>query len=259
MVDEVAALLERKLDEHNRPSFISRDPVSIPHAFQKKQDIEIAGFFAAIFAWGNRVTIIRKSGELMERMGRAPHSFCLHHRPAELEQLKGFCHRTFNDTDLLYFLEFLSWHYRSHDSLEEAFTRRLEPGDHSVESALNGFQDYFFSLPSAPARTRKHIPAPSSGSSCKRLCMFLRWMVRKDERGVDFGLWHKISPAQLVCPLDVHVARVARKLGLLQRKQDDWQAALELTTRLRQLDPQDPIRYDLALFGLGVNEKSNDG
>lgn len=247
--------LDRKAAEYNQPSFIESDPVCIPHAFARKQDIEIAGFFAAIFAWGNRTTIINKSRELLALMDNAPHAFCVQHTENDLRRFLEFKHRTFNPTDLLYCLGFLQQHYRNNDSLETAFSKWMEPGDENTENALNGFYHYFFSPGDAPARTRKHIAAPEKSSTCKRLNMFLRWMVRRDKQGVDFGCWENIAPAQLVCPLDVHVARVARRFNLLQRNVPDWQAALELTNYLRRLDPADPVKYDFALFGLGVVEK----
>jgi uncharacterized protein (TIGR02757 family) len=247
--------LDTKVDEYNQPSFIKDDPVSVPHLFTKKQDIEIAGFFAAIFAWGNRATIIQKSTQLMELMEMKPHEFCLHHNTAGLKRLMKFKHRTFNATDLLYFIEFLKFHYSKNNSLESAFTNWMDKKDQTVENGLRGFFQYFFSLQDAPLRTKKHIAAPERNSTCKRLNMFLRWMVRKDNKGVDFGIWKNISPLQLICPIDVHVARVARHFNLLKRKQTDWQAALELTDNLRELDRDDPVKYDFALFGLGVMEK----
>ena len=243
--------LNDKVELYNQPSFIKHDPVSIPHLFSKKQDIEIAGFFAAIFAWGNRTTIIQKSKELMQLMDNAPYDFCLHHTPAQLIKLSEFKHRTFNTTDLLYFIEFFKQHYSKYKSLETAFT--MHGG--SVEKILTGFHQYFFSLDHVPFRTKKHIATPERNSSCKRLNMYLRWMVRQDNKGVDFGIWKSISPSQLICPIDLHVARVARRFNILQRKQTDWQAALELTEYLRTLDPADPVKYDFALFGLGVMEK----
>lgn len=249
------AFLIKKAAEYNQPSFIKDDPISIPHLFTKQQDIEIAGFFASIFAWGNRTTIINKSKELMKLMDMAPHQFILESDPGKLKQLEGFKHRTFNATDLFYFIEFLHQHYSSHKSLEAAFLKGMGPHDQTVEQALRGFYDYFFSLEDVPTRTRKHIATPARGSSCKRLNMYLRWMVRKDKKGVDFGIWKSISPAQLICPLDLHVARVAKNFGLLHRSQSDWLAALELTSWLRTLDPKDPARFDFALFGLGVMEK----
>lgn len=257
--------LDKKVSEYDQPSFILNDPICIPHSFSKKQDIEIAGFFAAIFAWGNRTTIINKSRELMQLMDNDPHQFCLNHDVLDLKRLMGFKHRTFNTTDLLYFIEFFKHHYSKNNSLESAFFNKktilkenpeASPiGGGLVGAALNYFYNYFFSLEDSPARTVKHIASPQKNSTCKRLNMFLRWMVRKDNHGVDFGIWKKISPSQLVCPIDVHVARVARHFKLLDRKATDWQAALELTNNLRTLDESDPVKYDFALFGLGVMEK----
>lgn len=247
--------LKRFLDEavtrYNTPSFVASDPVSIPHLFTKKQDQEIAGFFAAVFAWGNRPMIIRKSTELMQLMKMSPYQFCLNHTDDDLRSLLGFKHRTFNPTDLLYFIEFFRFHYTRHESLETAFTAHGK----TVREMLSGFHDYFFSLEDAPARTRKHISTPARHSTCKRLNMFLRWMVRRDDKGVDLGIWQNIRPSGLICPVDLHVARVARQLKLLSRPQTDWQAAEELTATLRRMDKNDPVKYDLALFGLGVIEK----
>lgn len=243
--------LDSKVEEYNRPSFIQNDPVTIPHAFTKKQDIEIAGFFAALFAWGNRTTIINKSKELMQLMDNAPFEFCTRHTEKDLQRLLQFKHRTFNTTDLLYCLSFFRHHYTLHRSLESAFTEHGE----TVEQMLTGFHHYFFSLEHVPARTKKHIATPERKSSCKRLNMFLRWMVRRDNKGVDFGIWKKISPSQLICPIDVHVARVAKRINLLERKQADWQAAVELTHQLSLFDKADPVKYDFALFGLGAIEK----
>lgn len=247
--------LNRKTEEYNQPSFIKDDPVSIPHSFTRAADIEIAGFFAAVFAWGNRTIIIKKSRELMQAMDLAPHQFILQHTDNDLKKLLSFKHRTFNTTDLLYFIEFLKFHYSKHSSLEIAFTRGMEKDDATIENGLAGFHHYFFSLEDVPARTRKHIATPEKNSTCKRLNMYLRWMVRQDKCGVDFGIWKTISPVQLICPIDLHVARVAKRFNLLPRKQIDWQAAIELTTALRKLDPNDPVKYDFALFGLGVVEK----
>ncbi|HTL08018.1 MAG TPA: TIGR02757 family protein [Chitinophagaceae bacterium] len=253
--EKLKDFLDRKAAEYNQLSFLKDDPVCIPHQFTKKQDIEIAGFFAALFAWGNRTTIINKSKELLGLMDNAPHDFCLQHSAVELQKLLSFKHRTFNATDVLYFVLFLQHHYSISDTLETAFTQWMGRHDEDTEQALNGFQQYFFSLQDAPVRTRKHIASPQKNSTCKRLNMYLRWMVRRDKKGVDFGLWRNISPAQLVCPIDVHVARVAKRFNLLQRKQLDWQAAVELTQYLRKLDAKDPVKYDFALFGLGAIEK----
>lgn len=285
------AFLDAKADQYNRPEFIENDPVVIPHRFTAQQDIEIMGFFAAILAWGQRKTIISKCNELIERMDGSPYDYILKHEETDLRSLLGFKHRTFNDTDLLYFVSFLKQHYSHYDSLEDAFLpsrtglfhnevlreefmdqvqgpytgesfssppcylSELQPDDHRVETMLNHFRTYFFSLSDYPSRTIKHISSPTQKSTCKRLNMFLRWMVRKDDRGVDFGLWSRISPSQLMCPCDLHVDRVARKLKLISRKQTDWLTVVELTARLREFDPHDPVKYDFALFGLGIEEK----
>jgi len=243
--------LDKKVGEYNRPEFIKDDPISIPHLFTKKQDIEIAGFFAAIFSWGNRTTIINKSKELIKRMDNSPYEFIENHTVKDLKTLKGFKHRTFNEDDLFYFVESLHHHYSKHNSLEQAF---FPTKNSNTEQGLIQFRNYFFSHEHLK-RTEKHISSPLQKSTCKRLAMFLRWMVRKDNNGVDFGLWENISSSQLICPIDVHVARVAKKLGLLKRKQVDWLAAIELTESLRQLDKGDPVKYDFALFNLGVIEK----
>jgi uncharacterized protein (TIGR02757 family) len=251
---ELKRFLDKKVELYNQPAFIRNDPISIPHLFNKKQDIEIAGFFAAVFSWGNRTTIINKSKELMQRMDNAPHQFILQHSKKDLKKIIDFKHRTFNASDLLYFLQFLQGHYRKNKSLENAFAGGMNKNDDTVENGLNAFRKYFF-IYEHERRTEKHIASPAFNSSCKRLNMFLRWMVRRDNKGVDFGIWEKISPSQLICPLDLHVARVAKRLKILERKQTDWLAALELTQYLRTLDSNDPVKYDFALFGLGVMEK----
>jgi len=251
---DLREFLDKKVEEYNQTYFIKNDPISIARLFNKKQDIEIAGFFAAIFSWGNRATIINKSKELMQRMDNDPHAFITQHTENDLKKLIDFRHRTFNTADLLYFIEFLSLHYFKNKSLENAFTSGINRNDNTVENGLNAFRKYFF-IYEHEKRTEKHIAAPAMNSTCKRLNMFLRWMVRRDDKGVDFGIWKNISPSQLICPIDVHVARVARKLGILKRKQTDWRAAVELTEYLRTLDKQDPVKYDFALFGLGVMEK----
>lgn len=255
MKESLRKFLDEKVALYNQPDFIPEDPICIPHRFSIKQDIEIAGLFAALFAWGNRTTIIKKSKELLTRMDNAPYEFILHHKETDLKSILGFKHRTFTETDILYFIQFLRYHYEQAESLESAFTQWMLKGDRTVETGLNGFQRYFFSLEDAPRRTRKHVASPAKNSSCKRLNMFLRWMVRKDDTGVDFGIWNKIQPSQLICPIDLHVARVAKRFGLLDRPNADWKAALALTNELRRLDKQDPVKYDFALFGLGVVEK----
>ena len=255
MQNNLADFFNAKVIQYNQLDFIKDDPICVPHRFTKLQDIEIAGFFAAIFAWGIRTTIINKSNELLKLMDDAPHDFIINHQPHDLKKLLVFKHRTFNTTDLLYFIHFLQHHYQENISLESAFTKMILPNDETIEHGLIGFHQYFFSLEDYPARTKKHIATPYKNSSCKRLNMFLRWMVREDKAGVDFGIWKTIKPSQLVCPIDVHVARVAKRFNLLDRKLVDWQAALELTTYLKTLDANDPVKYDFALFGLGVMEK----
>jgi uncharacterized protein (TIGR02757 family) len=250
--NEVSELLNSKFEKYNQPNFIINDPISIPHLFTKKQDIEIMGFWAAMLAWGQRKTIIVKCQELIKLMGGEPHDFVLNHSESDLKPFLNFKHRTFNTTDTLYFLTFFKQYYQNHNSLEEVFVAKLKPDDLNIEPALIHFQSEFFGIEDSPIRTRKHIATPQRGSSCKRLNMFLRWMVRQDKTGVDFGLWKVISPAQLICPCDVHVDRVARKLGLIQRPTTDWKTAVELTETLKMLDPLDPVKYDFALFGLGV-------
>ena len=253
----IKQLLDQKVKQYNHIDFIEKDPISIPHLFTKQQDIEIAAFFAAIFAWGNRTTIIQKSKELLERMDNAPFEFCIQHQAKDLKKLGGFAHRTFKDTDLLYCIAFFKHHYTTQKSLETAFFIDQQSGKKikTVEAGLVHFKNYFFSLEDAPDRTKKHIASPENGSTCKRLNMFLRWMVRKDQHGVDFGLWKAISPAELIIPIDVHVARVSRAFGLISRPQIDWLTALELTDYCRTLDARDPVKYDFALFSLGVTEK----
>jgi uncharacterized protein (TIGR02757 family) len=256
-LSDLKKFFDKKVILFNNPDFIKDDPVCIPHLFSKKQDIEIAGFFAATFAWGIRKTIINKSKLLFQLMDNAPYDFCLNHSDEDLKKMEKFCHRTFNDTDLLYFVSFLKFHYSKNKSLESAFfnNNTLNKSVNVVENSLNHFYKYFFSLEDIPERTKKHIASPAKNSSCKRLNMYLRWMVRNDNKGVDFGIWKRISPSQLVCPIDVHVARVAARFNLLTRKQVDWLAALELTSYLKELDSKDPAKYDFALFGLGVVEK----
>lgn len=254
---QIRDFLNQKVKEYNQKIFITSDPISIPHRFSKKQDIEIAGFFAAVFAWGNRTTIINKCNELMLLMDNAPYEFITQHKEIELKKFLGFKHRTFNTTDLLHFIRVLRHHYEndssSEQTLESAFTKGLHQKDETVENALRSFHDYFFSLEDSPGRTKKHISTPANNSSCKRLNMFLRWMVRRDPSGVDFGIWKGIRSDQLVCPLDIHVQRVAVQLGLITDQKSDWKTAVALTHRLKELDPHDPVKYDIALFSMGVN------
>jgi len=251
----IKAFLDEKVDLYNRPQFIADDPIQIPHRFTKLQDVEIMGFWTAVLAWGQRKTIINKANELVELMDGAPHDFMVHHSERDRKRFLEFKHRTFQVTDTLYFLEFLQYFYKNNNTLETAFSQFINKNDETVEKALIGFHDLFFSLDVAPQRTRKHIATPTRKSTCKRLNMFLRWMVRDDDKGVDFGLWKEISSSQLLMPLDVHVERVGRELGLINRKQRDWKTVLELTQNLREYDPEDPVKYDFALFGMGVMER----
>ena len=246
--------LDSKATLYNQPSFIEKDPISIPHAFTLKQDIEISGLFAAVLAWGNRTTIINNCRKLMQWMDNRPYDFIVHHQDTDLKPFIGFAHRTFNTTDLLYFILFLQYHYKNHNSLEDAFVTTKKYQEATVEQALIHFHNYFFSI-EHPERTKKHIATPDRNSACKRLNMYLRWMVRSDKQGVDFGLWTKIKPSQLICPLDVHVARVAERLGLLENIKSNWNNAMHLTSQLRLLNPADPAVYDFALFGLGMGER----
>ncbi|MCH8317437.1 MAG: TIGR02757 family protein [Bacteroidetes bacterium] len=248
--------LDQKEALYNRPDFIPNDPISIPHQFTKKHDIEIMGFWAAILAWGQRKTTINKCNELIKLMDGAPYDFIMNHKESDLKPFLNFKHRTFNATDTLYFIAFFKDYYSKNESLEDAFICEMGDGRWEMEKALTGFHNLFFSLDDYPHRTKKHIPTPAKKSTCKRLNMFLRWMVRKDDKGVDFGIW-QIKPSQLVCPCDVHVSKTARKLGLITRKQNDWLTALELTENLKQFDPDDPVKYDFALFGVGKFEMAD--
>ncbi len=248
-------ILDRAVEKYENPDFITEDPISIPHSYTRPQDIEISGLFASILAWGNRTTIIKKCKELMHRMDNAPHEFILYHTEADLKGLLGFKHRTFQDTDLLYFVDFLQRHYKQSESLETAFLPPALPASADrVGKALVHFEGYFTNAEYFPTRTRKHVSTPARASACKRLNMYLRWMVRSPAKGVDFGLWQTLLPADLVCPCDVHVGKVAEKYQLISRPATDWKTALELTQNLQKFDAQDPIKYDFALFGIGRYE-----
>jgi uncharacterized protein (TIGR02757 family) len=251
--DAIHLWLEEAVLKYNHPDFITDDPVSVPHRFSKLQDIEIAGFFAAIMAWGQRKTIIRKANELIKLMDDAPSDFILHHLESDRKRFTTFRHRTLQPDDILYLVEVLQQYYRKHQSLEDAFARHMSSRDEDVYNGLTGFYNIIFDQPFISERTRKHIATPARKSSCKRLNMYLRWMVRNDNHGVDFGVWKKISMSQLIIPLDLHVGNVARRLQLLERPVNDWQAAKELTLRLKQFDEMDPVKYDFALFGAGIN------
>lgn len=250
---DLQAFLDEQAAKYNQPGFIESDPISIPHQFSSLQDREIMGFWVAMLAWGQRKTMIASAQELIRLMDGAPFDFIRNHQEIDRKRFLEFKHRTFQPTDTLYFLEFFQQYYKRQDSLETAFSQFIQPNSPHVGAALLGFHELFFDLPDAPQRTRKHVATPARGSTCKRLNMFLRWMVRQDGQGVDFGVWKGIQPSQLLIPLDVHVDRIARRYGLLERKQTDWQAVLELTEMLKTFDPVDPVKYDFALFGMGIS------
>ena len=249
---EIKEFLDEMVIKYNNPQFIDTDPVGIPHLFKNKEDIEISGFLAATIAWGNRKMIIKNGLRLMELMGNSPYDFVINHSQGHLDLLDGFVHRTFNSVDLVYFIKALNHIYLNNGGLEAVFSRSVTPS--STQPAIHLFKEQFFSLPHSP-RTTKHVSDPANGSAAKRINMFLRWMVRNDKCGVDFGIWKSISPHQLSCPLDVHSGNVARKLGLLSRSQNDSKALEQLDFNLRLMDKNDPVKYDFALFGLGVFEK----
>lgn len=249
---ELKEFLDEKVILYNNPKFIESDPIQIPHSFTLKEDIEIAAFLSATIAWGNRKMIINNAKRLMEIMGNSPYDFVLNHQENDIESLSNFVHRTFNSIDAAYFIKSLQNIYQNHDGLESVFAKNQEKT--SLQKSISEAKKVFFEL-EHPQRTTKHFSDPMNGSAAKRINMFLRWMIRQDNCGVDFGIWKTISPSSVSCPLDVHSGNVARKLGLLTRKQNDAKALLELDTNLRKLDPIDPSKYDFALFGLGVFEK----
>lgn len=250
-LNDLRSFLDEKVDLYNRPDFITSDPIQIPHQFTNKEDIEISGFLAATIAWGNRKMIIKNAQKMMELMGNAPYDFVMTHKKHHLENIENFVHRTFNGQDFIGFIIGLRHIYTNHNGLEAVFTKHSTPS--STQSAIATFKSLFFEATHLQ-RTEKHLPNPNIGSAAKRINMYLRWMVRNDNRNVDFGLWKNIPTTALSCPLDVHSGNVARKLGLLTRKQNDAKALNELDTNLRLLDPYDPVKYDFALFGLGVFE-----
>ena len=250
--DELKEFLDEKVELYNRPSFIESDPISIPHQYKKKQDIEIAGFLAATISWGNRKMILRNANRMMELLDHSPYEFIMNSGNDEMEMIKCFVHRTFNSIDLIYFLKALQNIYRHRGGLETIFMTN-QTSD-SLQPAIHKFRKIFFEL-AHEKQTERHISDPFRGSAAKKLNMYLRWMIRNDNKGVDFGLWKSIPPSKLSCPLDVHSGNVARKLGMLERKQNDSKAVTELDNFLRSLDKQDPVKYDFALFGLGAFEK----
>lgn len=248
---ELKDFLDEKVSLYNHPKFLENDPLQIPHRFSKKEDIEISGFLTATIAWGNRKSIINNAAYLMELLEQSPHDFIRNHTETDLDALDSFVHRTFNGLDLRYFIRGLRNVYVNHGGLEPVFNQFQQPK--TLQPAISKFKEIFFELPHEK-RTQKHVSDPLKGSAAKRINMFLRWMVRDHATGVDFGLWKSLNPAQLSCPLDVHSGNVARKLKLLKRKQNDAKALTKLDKNLRKLDPKDPVKYDFALFGLGVFE-----
>ena len=249
---ELKEFLDEKVIQYNNQDFIESDPVQIPHLFSQKEDIEIGGFLSATIAWGNRKMIIKNAQKMMELMGNTPYDFVMSHNENDLERLENFVHRTFNGQDFSSFITGLRLIYQNHGGLENVFFKNQQ--NDSIQSGISDFKKIFFETPHQP-RTRKHISDPLNNSAAKRINMFLRWMVRNDNKGVDFGIWKGISPSILSCPLDVHSGNVARKLGLLNRKQNDAKALAELDLVLRGFNKNDPVKYDFALFGLGVFEK----
>jgi uncharacterized protein (TIGR02757 family) len=250
---ELKNFLDFKYDQYNRPEFIATDPILIPHRFAKKEDIEISAFLSATIAWGYRPNIIKSASRLMVILQDAPYDFILNANNKELQQLKTFVHRTFQGDDLLYFLYSLKNIYQNHNGLQKVFYDGYKKNQ-SIKDSIIHFRKIFFECEHL-LRTTKHVSNPEKNSSCKRINLFLRWMIRKDGRGVDFGLWNNFSKSSLMCPLDIHSGNVSRKLGLLKRKQNDWKAVEELTDNLKIFDPVDPVKYDFALFGLGIFEK----
>lgn len=253
VLTDIKELLDEKYFQFNNTSFIETDPISIPHQFSKKEDIEISSLLVATIAWGQRISIINNGNKLMQLMNDEPHDFILNFSKKDSARFQSFVHRTFNSNDCLFFLNSLRNIYINHGGLENAFSSKLSKKDSDVKNAITHFRELFLSIPHEH-HVEKHLSNPSAKSSAKRLCMFLRWMVRKDNHGVDFGIWKAIKSNQLCLPLDLHTGNVSRKLGLLSRTQNDWQAVEEITSVLRKFDSNDPIKYDFALFGLGAFE-----
>jgi len=248
---ELRDFLDDKVVQYNTPNFLENDPIQIPHMYSDKEDIEISGFLAATISWGNRTSIVKSAKRMMSLLGNSPYDFIMNHKEQHLEKIVGFAHRTFNSTDFSVFIEALKYLYKEKNGLEGIFNEYKTKD--SIQPAIHHLKKEFFTVPH-PIRTHKHIPDPYQGSAAKRINMYLRWMVRKDNAGVDFGIWKSISPSILSCPLDIHSGSVARKLGLLKRNQNDAKAVQELDINLRKLDCEDPVKYDFALFGLGVYE-----
>lgn len=247
---ELKEFLDEKSNLYENPNFINDDPIQIPHLFRQKEDIEISGFITSVLTWGKRSTTISKSKEIIKLMDDSPYDFVKNHSVKDLESFNHFVHRTFNSQDLKYYIKSLKNIYLNYHGLEKVFSKNHKK---NLQLTISSFRDIFFELPNF--RTKKHIGNPKNKSAAKKVNMFLRWMVRSNERGVDFGIWKSISPSELSCPLDVHTGKIARKLGLLKRKQNDSLTVNELDEKLRDMDKEDPVKYDFALFGLGIYEK----
>ena len=248
--DELKEYLDFKADQYNHPDFIKSDPIQIPHQYTLKEDIEISAFLTSTVAWGNRKMIINSATKMMQAMGNNPYDFVMNANEYQIEAIDSVVHRTFNTEDFRFFIKSLQNIYQQHQGLEHLFSKDKEL---NLQQRISRFKQTFFEM-EHPSRTTKHISDPLKGSSSKRINMFLRWMCRNDKKGVDFGLWRSIAPSELSCPLDVHSGNVARSLGILNRKQNDQKALQELDNALRKFDPDDPVKYDFALFGLGVFE-----
>lgn len=251
MIDNIKDFLDDKVKQYNTLDFIDSDPIQIPHQFSNKEDIEISGFLAATIAWGNRKMIINNANKMISLMGDSPYDFIMNASPKQVEHINGSIHRTFNSDDFKYFIQSLRNIYQNHNGLEGIFTTYQT--EDSMQHAISEFKTIFFEIDPLE-RTKKHISDPLNNSAAKRINMMLRWFIRQDNQGVDLGIWKNISPAKLSCPLDVHSGNVARKLGILTRKQNDAKALKELDSKLREMDSKDPVKYDFALFGLGVFE-----
>jgi len=250
-ISELKEYLDEKVYLYNTPAFIESDPISIPHRFTKKEDIEISGFLAATIAWGNRKMILRNANRIMELLDNSPYDFIMNSCDGDFDSIGHFVHRTFNSADLIYFLKALQNIYRNRGGMESIFAGHQNEA--SLQPAIHAFYEVFFEL-DHEKRAERHVADPFKGSAAKKMNMYLRWMVRKDRRGVDFGIWKTIKPAQLLMPLDVHVENYARQLQLIQRKQRDWLTVCELTANLKQIDAKDPVRFDYALFGMGIEK-----
>jgi len=249
--NELKDFLDEKVNQYNTVHFIEADPVSVPHRYTKKEDIEIAGFLAATISWGNREQIVKNAHRLLDKFGESPYDFIMSYKPSHLKRFKGFVYRTFNESDLHFFIKALRHVYTQHNGIEAIFNQHSTTED--TQTAIHVFRKQFLEL-KHELHVEKHIADPIKGSAAKRINMFLRWMVRKDKKGVDFGIWKYISPSALSCPLDFHSGNIARKLGLLKRNQNDAKAVMELDNNLRLMNKNDPVKYDFALFGLGIND-----